>query len=89
MLAACAANNVAVEINASPHRLDLDWRELRAARDAGCKFSINPDAHSTKGLGDVRFGVGVARKGWLEAGDVINTLDTAEITRFLARKPPD
>ncbi|TPW09387.1 MAG: DNA polymerase IV, partial [bacterium] len=43
--AACAAHDVAVEINASPYRLDLDWRELRAARQAGCRFSINPDAH--------------------------------------------
>lgn len=86
VLAACAANDVAVEINASPYRLDLDWRELRAAREAGCRFSINPDAHSTRGLDDVRFGIGVARKGWLTRGDVINTMTPAEIEAFLDRK---
>jgi DNA polymerase (family 10) len=81
----CAAHDVAVEINASPHRLDLDWREIRAAREAGCRFSINPDAHNTHGLAEERFGVGVARKGWLTAADVINTWDVEAIERFLHR----
>lgn len=89
VLAACAAHQVAVEINASPHRLDLDWRELRAAREAGCQFSINPDAHSTAGLDVVRFGIGVARKGWLTAADVINTLDRNGIEAFLDRRPAE
>lgn len=86
VLAACAANNVAVEINASPYRLDLDWRELRSARQAGCRFSINPDAHSTTGLDVVRFGIGVARKGWLSKGDVINTMTVQEMEGFLGRR---
>ncbi|HEX7879165.1 MAG TPA: DNA polymerase/3'-5' exonuclease PolX [Candidatus Eisenbacteria bacterium] len=85
VFAACAANEVAVEINASPHRLDLDWREIRAAKEAGCRFSINPDAHNTHGLAEERFGVGVARKGWLTAADVINTWDADAIERFLRR----
>jgi DNA polymerase (family 10) len=86
VLAAAAAHDVAVEINASPWRLDLDWREMRAARDRGCRFSINPDAHDTAGLADTRFGVGVARKGWLAAGDVINTWSLARIRKYLHRR---
>ena len=84
--AACAAHDVAVEINASPYRLDLDWRELRAARQAGCRFSINPDAHSTTGLDVMRYGIGVARKGWLTRGDVVNTMLVTEMMAFLGRK---
>src|SRR5437867_3630407 len=55
-----------VEINANPHRLDLDWRLCRYAKEQGVRVSINPDAHATEGLEDVPFGVNVARKGWLE-----------------------
>jgi DNA polymerase (family 10) len=83
VFAACAAHGTAVEINASPHRLDLDWREIRAAREAGCRFSINPDAHSTHGLAEERFGVGVARKGWMTAPEVINTWEVADVEAFL------
>src|SRR5438093_4728074 len=68
-----------VEINANPHRLDLDWRLCHYAKEQGVKVSINPDAHATDGLEDVPFGVNVARKGWLEASDVINTLGPQEI----------
>lgn len=83
---ACAAHDVAVEINASPWRLDLDWREMRAAKEAGCRFSINPDAHETAELALTRFGVGVARKGWLTKGDVVNCLGVAGIRKFLGGK---
>jgi len=71
------ANNVAIEINASPHRLDLDWRQVRRARDRGLMISIGPDAHSVEGIHDMVYGVGVARKGWLEPENVLNciTLD--------------
>lgn len=85
VLEAAAAHGVAVEINASPYRLDLDWRECRAAKELGCKFSINPDAHTIEGLDDERFGIGVARKGWLTAADVINTWPLAELRGFFAR----
>jgi DNA polymerase (family 10) len=81
---ACAAHDVAVEINASPWRLDLDWREMRTAKEAGCRFSINPDAHETAGLAETRYGVGVARKGWLTKGDVVNCLSAAGVRKFLA-----
>lgn len=62
-----------IEINADPHRLDLDWRWCRYAAEKGVLLSINPDAHSTAGLKNVSYGIGVARKGWLEAGHVFNT----------------
>ena len=66
---------VAIEINGDPQRLDLDWRLCRGARDAGVAIPIGTDAHSLAGLGNADLGVGIARKGWLEAGDVLNTLD--------------
>ena len=69
-----AEEGVVIEINANPHRLDLDWREIRAAKAAGVRFAINPDAHHTSGYDHVRYGIGTARKGWLTKKDVINTL---------------
>ncbi len=63
VLDAAASHGKIVEINANPHRLDLDWRLCGYAKERGVKFSINPDAHSTEGLADVPFGVNVARKG--------------------------
>lgn len=72
---ACLRNKVAIEINANPHRLDLDWRLVRRGRDRGLKFSIGPDAHTADGMNDVLFGIAMARKGWLEPGAVINCMD--------------
>jgi DNA polymerase (family X) len=83
VLEKAADRGVAVEINADPHRLDLDWRHCQLAKSLGCAFEIGPDAHSTRGLANMRFGVGVARKGWLEASDVINALSAGEIRRRL------
>ena len=73
-----------IELNAHPQRLDLDWRWLKYAKEQGIKISINPDAHQVDGFDVVRFGVGIARKGWLEAGDVVNTMGFDKITKFLA-----
>lgn len=81
-----AAHGKIIEINANPHRLDLDWRHCRYAKARGVKVSINPDAHATEGLEDVPFGVNVARKGGLEPGDVVNTLGPDEILPALRRK---
>lgn len=64
-----------IEINASPYRLDIDWRYIKYAKDRGVKFAICPDAHSVEGLEDVNYGIGIARKGWLEAKDVVNTYE--------------
>lgn len=73
----------AVEINASPYRLDLDWRLCKYARDQGVPICINPDAHDTNGLRDYWYGVQIARKGWLSAADVLNTRSGAEIETLL------
>jgi DNA polymerase (family 10) len=86
ILDACAANDVIVEINSHPSRLDLDWRHLRSARDRGVKILIGPDAHSVKAMEDFRYGVAVARKGWLTAPDVINTLRAEEIAALFRAK---
>ena len=80
---AARTHGTIVEINANPHRLDLDWRLCRYAKTVGVKVSINPDAHATEGLQDVPFGVNVARKGGLEASDVVNTLDVKEMQAVL------
>ena len=76
---ACVANNVAVEINANCQRLDCDWRHIRRGKDKGVKFSIGPDAHRAFGITFVKYGVGIARKGWLEPEDVINSMTCEEL----------
>ncbi len=73
VLDAALANGVIVEINANPHRLDLDWRPLRGWLRRGGLTAVNPDAHSTGGLSDVSFGVGIARKAGAEAAQIVNT----------------
>ncbi len=85
---AAAEHGVCIEINAHPSRLDLDWRYLRLARDKGIKIPINPDAHAIDGIDVMRYGVGIARKGWLRASDVLNTLSVAEIQAFFRRRHP-
>ncbi|NLF59136.1 MAG: histidinol-phosphatase, partial [Candidatus Hydrogenedens sp.] len=82
---AAAANGVALEINANPVRLDLDWRHVRRARDKGVKFVIGPDAHRVRGLHNIPFGVGVARKGWLGPEDVLNCRPVGEFLRCLRK----
>ncbi|MGH7629214.1 MAG: DNA polymerase/3'-5' exonuclease PolX [Gemmatimonadales bacterium] len=77
-----ARAGVAMEINADPHRLDLDWRVLRRARERGVTISIGADAHSTAGIGNVEYGVGIARKGWLGADDVLNARPVEGFLQF-------
>lgn len=79
---ACAANNVVIEINANPLRLDLDWRWHRYALEKGVLLSINPDAHRTEGLLDMHYGIFVARKGGLSKEKCLNAFSLAEITNF-------
>ncbi len=76
---AAAHHKKMIEINANPHRLDLDWRYLRQAKQAGVRFSIHPDAHTPEALADVFLGVGIARKGGLTPEDVFNTKNLAEL----------
>lgn len=83
---ACAANSVVIEINANPLRLDLDWRWHRYALEKEVMLSINPDAHRTEGLLDMRYGVYVARKGGLTREKCLNTFSLAEITNYFASK---
>jgi DNA polymerase (family 10) len=85
VIEAAQEHGKAIEINANPHRLDLDWRLCRDAKAQGVKVSINPDAHDAEGLEDVPFGVNVARKGGLTASDVVNTLGPEEILPALRR----
>ena len=80
--AAIACGKV-IELNANPRRLDMDWRLWQQAIEKGLKCSINPDAHSTKGLGFYRAGVHAARKGWVTREAVVNTLDLESVTAFL------
>ena len=75
-----------LEINSHPTRLDLDWRTLRHVKDKKVKIFINPDAHSANDLLDVRYGVGIARKGWLEPKDVVNTWPLKKVVAFLGGK---
>jgi DNA polymerase (family 10) len=74
VIAAAAAAGTWIEINANPHRLDLDAVHCRRAREKGVPIVINPDAHSLDGLDDLDFGIAVARRGWLEKADVFNTI---------------
>ena len=79
---AAIANQVIIELNASPWRLDMDWRQWRKAADRGLLCSINPDAHDTEGLSHVRAGINVARKAWLTREQVLNTRPLAAVQRW-------
>lgn len=86
VLRAAKAHGTVVELNANPHRLDLDWRICKEARELGVKISINPDAHNIHGLRDTRYGVGIARKGWLTREDIFNTQSVEQIRQtFMTR----
>ncbi|HET7603376.1 MAG TPA: DNA polymerase/3'-5' exonuclease PolX [Gemmatimonadales bacterium] len=85
VLARAAERGVAMEINADPHRLDLDWRYLPRARELGTMISIGADAHSVAGIGNMRFGVGSARKGGIGPAQVVNTMSAERFMDF-ARK---
>ena len=82
VLLRAAERGVAVEVNADPHRLDLDWRMVRRARELGVSISLGADAHSVAGMTNVAMGVGIARKGWLGAEDVLNTRDAEGFLAF-------
>jgi DNA polymerase (family 10) len=88
VLAAAVETGTWIELNASPWRLDLDWRWWRKAAEMGVKGVINPDAHRTEQIHDLKLGVSIARKGWLRKQDVINTRPLAEIKKLLKEKRP-
>jgi DNA polymerase (family 10) len=80
-----AQHDVAIEINANPARLDIDWRWGAALRAAGTKVSVNPDAHAVEGLEDTHFGVTVARKALLPSSLVLNSWDVKKVESWLKR----
>jgi DNA polymerase (family 10) len=80
---ACAGTGTWLELNCNPHRFDLDWRHWPYAKSKGVKCAINPDAHRNEHAGFLRLGAGVARKGWLEQKDVVNTLTLKPLKKQL------
>ncbi|MEI9412477.1 MULTISPECIES: PHP domain-containing protein [Mesorhizobium] len=86
VLRACAKYGVAIEINAHPWRLDLDWRWHQQALDYGCIFSINPDAHSIRELDHMHWGVEMARKGGVPRTRVLNALTLAALLAHLSKR---
>ena len=85
ILDACFANGVSIELNASPYRLDLDWRHIYAAMDKGVFVSINPDAHKIEGLKDMTYGVKVGRKGGLLKALTLNALPLNDLIAFFKK----
>jgi len=83
ILQAAAKHGAMVEINAHPHRLDIDWIQCKRAKALGVRLVINPDAHSTHEIANTSFGVHVGRRGWLEKDDVFNTRSLSEVTKAL------
>jgi DNA polymerase (family X) len=79
---------VALELNASPMRFDADWRVLRRARELGIPVTINPDAHNRGMFNFLPQGVGIARKGWLRPGDVLNTRSAEELLAWIRSRRP-
>jgi DNA polymerase (family X) len=89
ILEAAARNGVIIELNAHPHRLDLDWRWMKKAKELGIKIAINPDAHHLDGLTDIFYGVGIARKGWLSREDVFNCLNVSQVQNYFRNRKND
>lgn len=85
ILDACLANGVSIELNASPYRLDLDWRHIYTAMNKGVFVSINPDAHKIEGLNDMKYGVKVGRKGGLLKALTLNALSLNELQAFFKK----
>ena len=87
VLRACAAHDVAVEVNGNPWRLDLDWRWLRRGLELGCKFAIDPDAHAVGEIvSSTRWGVTITRKAGMPAGQVVNALDRRAFAGWLRKR---
>jgi len=83
--AEAARRNVYLEINASPERLDLSATLIRTAKAKGCKFVISTDSHHPKHLANMSYGVRMARRGWLEAADILNTRSADEFAKAVQR----
>ena len=86
VIEACAEHGVAIELNANPYRLDMDWRWLREATARGVLIAVNPDAHAIDGLDDVQWGIAAARKGWLTAAQCLTTKSADAFADWLASR---
>ncbi len=86
VIEAAGETGTIIEINANPRRLDLDWRWGKVAKEHGVKTSINPDAHSLEGLRHMKYGVGIARKGWFTKEDVLNTYPVDDVREMFQQK---
>lgn len=86
IIEAAAATGTMIELNASPYRLDMDWRWWPLAKEKGVQCVINPDAHSTQGLQNLKYGCLIARKGWLTKEDVVNTRSLPKVISLLDEK---
>ena len=83
---ACAEHGVIIELNAHPYRLDLDWRWIGYALSRNVKISVNPDAHHTDGIGDMHYGVCVARKGGLTRDMTFNSMSLDDIAAYFRQR---
>ncbi|MBI1821279.1 MAG: DNA polymerase/3'-5' exonuclease PolX [Nitrospirae bacterium] len=79
-------HHIIIELNANPHRFDIDWRDCKKLKEKGLQVSINPDAHAVDNIKFTEYGVGIARKGWLTAREVFNTLPVQEMEKALKAK---
>jgi len=86
VLEKAAAVGVAIEVNADPHRMDLDWHYLKRAKELGVTIEIGPDAHSRGGLEWTELGVAMARKGWMEASNILNARSADDVIAFAKRR---
>jgi DNA polymerase (family 10) len=86
VLEAAAKHGTLIEINAHPMRLDIDWLSCKRAKALGVKMVINPDAHGTQEIANIRFGIDVGRRGWLEKKDIFNTQSPAAVADELKAK---
>lgn len=85
VLDACRANNVAIELNANPHRLDIDWRLIYDCLEKGLMISINPDAHNIDEIENIQYGVWVARKGGLVKSHTLNCLTLPQFYHWIKK----
>ena len=86
IIAACKKNKVVIELNAHPRRLDIDWRHIDKALEAGVLISIDPDAHSIDGFDDIKYGVLAAQKGGLTKEQNLSSFSLAEFEKFLSNR---
>ena len=83
---ACAANKVVIELNANPHRLDIDWSWIQYALEKEVIIAVNPDAHNLQGIHDIKYGVAAARKGMLSASKCLNNMSIQQVENFFSKK---